>query len=90
MINKNFNDIAKIAASIKKVADEFAEDAIKFDLRDLTVNLTVSERELSIIDHDLYEITKANSDKEYTPAKIVQANVGGIQFVITTNEPIED
>ena len=47
MINKNFDDIAKISNAIKKVAEELREDEIKFDLRDLTVNLIVSEKELS-------------------------------------------
>lgn len=84
MINKNFDDIAKISNAIKKVAEELREDEIKFDLRDLTVNLIVSEKELSIIDRDLYEITKRDSDKEYVPAKTVKANVGGVNFVITT------
>lgn len=86
MINKNFNDIARLAAAIKEVADEFKEDAIKFDLKDIEINLTVSETELSIIDRDLYELTKGNSDKEYTPGKAVRANVGGVPFVITTKD----
>jgi hypothetical protein len=90
MINKNFNDIAKIATAVTKVADELRKDAINFDLRDLTVNLTVSELELSIIDRDLFNITNVNGDKEYKPATTVKANVGGVQFVITARETTED
>lgn len=90
MINKNFDDIAKIAAAVTKVADELRKDAINFDLRDLTVNLTVSELELSIIDRDLYELTKAHSDREYMPAKKVEANVGGVQFVITARQETDN
>lgn len=90
MINKNFNDIAKIATAIIKVADELRKDAINFDLRDLTVNLTVSELELSIIDRDFFNITNVNGDKEYKPAETVRANVGGVQFVITAREATED
>lgn len=86
MINKNFSDIAKMANALTHVADEFKRDEIKFSLNDIEVRLVVSETELSIIDRELFEITKGNNDKEYTPAKTVKANVGGITFVITSTE----
>lgn len=86
MINKNFDDIAKLAKAISDVEKEFEQDSIRFSPEDLVVNLTVSETELSIIDRDLYELTKAHSDREYMPAKKVEANVGGVQFVITARQ----
>lgn len=90
MINKNFDDLAKIAIAIIDVAQKFKEEAIKFDLTDLVVNLKVSETELSIIDSDLYNLTKKYGGKEYTPAKTVEANIGGVQFHITADNAEED
>ena len=75
-----------MANALTHVADEFKRDEIKFSLNDIEVRLVVSETELSIIDRELFEITKGNNDKEYTPAKTVKANVGGITFVITSTE----
>ena len=86
MINKNFSDIAKLANVITGVAEEFKKDSIKFDPNDIEVRLTVSETELSIIDRELYDITKGYTDKEYSPARTIKVNVGGVPFVITTKE----
>lgn len=86
MINKNFSDIAKMANALMHVAEEFKRDEIKFSLNDIEVRLVVSETELSIIDRELFEITNGRDNKQYTPAKTVKANVGGVTFVITATE----
>jgi len=83
MINKNFDDVAKISNAITEVIKELKEDDINIDYKDISVNLYVNETELSIIDRQLYELTAKNSDKEYKPAKTVEVTAAGIFFKIT-------
>lgn len=86
MINKNFDDVAKISNAIADIIEELKKDEINIDFQDISVNLYVNETELSIIDKQLYELTCYNSDKEYVPAKTVKANVGGVLFNISVKD----
>lgn len=86
MINKNFDDVAKISNAIADTIEELKKDEINIDFKDVAVNLFVNETELSIIDKQLYELTCENSNKEYVPARTVEVNVGGIFFRITVKD----
>jgi hypothetical protein len=88
MLNKNYSDVEEIARAVYAAVKKLREEDVDIDVSDIKITIRVNKPELNTIDRELYDMTK-----EYTPNKEfklsdkkVFVNLGGIDFVITTED----
>lgn len=88
MLNKNYSDVEEIARAVYAAVKKLREDDVDIDVSDVKVTIRVNKTELNTIDRELYDMTKEyNPNKEFKLSdKKVLVNLGGIDFVITTED----
>ena len=88
MLNKNYSDVEEIARAVYAAVKKLKEEDVNIDVSDVKVTIRVNKPELNTIDRELYDMTKEYSpDKEFKLSdKKVFVNLGGIDFVITTED----
>lgn len=88
MLNKNYSDVEEIARAVYAAVKKLREEDVDIDVSDVKVTIRVNKPELNTIDRELYDMTKEyNPNKEFKLSdKKVFVNLGGIDFVITTED----
>ena len=88
MLNKNYSDVEEIARAVYAAVKKLREEDVDIDVSDVKVTIHVNKPELNTIDRELYDMTKEyNPNKEFKLSdKKVFVNLGGIDFVITTED----
>lgn len=86
MLNKNYSDVEEIARAVYAAVKKLREEDVDIDVSDIKITIRVNKPELNTIDRELYDMTKEyNPNKEFKLSdKKVFVNLGGIDFVITT------
>jgi len=88
MLNKNYSDVEEIARAVYAAVKKLREEEVDIEVSDVKVTIRVNKPELNTIDRELYDMTKEyNPNKEFKLSdKKVFVNLGGIDFVITTED----